>query len=141
MDAGVDATFHQAGFFSYEHAGPAPDIVVTRFVLHHMPDFWKSVAISRMAKLLRPGGNLYYRDMTYSFDPADYESAIATWMVESPKRCGYSQTEMDGHIRDEYTTYSWILEGMFERAGFEIVRGELTPDGMQAEYVCRAREE
>jgi putative AdoMet-dependent methyltransferase len=138
-ESGVDAVFHQAGILSYEHAGPAPDVVVTRFVLHHMPDFWKSIAIGRMAKLLRPGGYLYYRDMTYSFDPRDYESTIARWMVESPKRCGYSKAEMFGHLRDEYTTYAWIVEGMLERAGFEIVRTELTPDAMQAEYLCRVR--
>jgi len=138
-EAGLEAVFHQSGMLSYEHAGPAPDVVVTRFVLHHMPDFWKSIAIGRMATLLRPGGSLYYRDMTYSFDPKDYESAIARWMIESPKRCGYSKAEMFGHLRDEYTTYAWIMEGMFERAGFEIVRRELTPDGMQAEYLCRVR--
>jgi len=138
-DAGVDATFHHAGFLSYEHAGPPPDFVVTRFVLHHMPDFWKSIAIGRIAKMLRPGGHLYYRDMTYSFEPDDYEAALARWMVESPKRCGYSQEEMYGHIRDEYTTYAWIIEGMLERAGFDIVRRELFPIPLQAEYLCRLR--
>lgn len=137
--AGVDAQFHQAGILTYEHAGPAPDFVVTRFVLHHMPDFWKSIAIGRIAKLLRPGGHLYYRDNTFSFDPADYEAAIARWMVESPKRCGYSKAEMFGHLRDEYTTYAWIIEGMLERAGFDIVGRELMAGGMQAEYLCRVR--
>ena len=96
--AGVDARFHQAGLLTYEHAGSPPDFVVTRFVLHHMPDFWKSIAIGRIAKLLRPGGHLYYRDNTFSFDPADYEAAIARWMVESPKRCGYSQEELVGQV-------------------------------------------
>ena len=139
-DAGVEAAFHRAGFLSYEHPGAAADVVVARFVLHHLPDFWKSIALGRMAKLLRPGGSFYYRDMTYSFDPADYESVIAKWMVESPKRCGYSQAQMDGHLRDEYTTYSWIMEGLFERAGFEIVRSEMIPAAMQAEYLCRLRE-
>jgi SAM-dependent methyltransferase len=139
-EADVAATFHQAGILSYEHSGPAPDVVVTRFVLHHMPDFWKSIAIRRIARLLRPGGLLYYRDMTYSFEPDDHEAAIAKWMVESPKRCGYSQEEMFGHIRDEYTTYAWIIEGMLERAGFEIVRRELFPVPLQAEYLCRVRD-
>ena len=99
----------------------------------------ESIAIGRIAKLLRPGGHLYYRDNTFSFDPADYEAAIARWMVESPKRCGYSKAEMFGHLRDEYTTYAWIMEGLFERAGFEVVSRELTPDSMQAEYLCRVR--
>jgi predicted TPR repeat methyltransferase len=138
-EMGVEATFHQAGFFSYEHPGPPPDVVVARFVLHHMPDFWKSAAFIRVARLLRPGGLLHYRDVTYSFAQQDYEAAIDKWLVSAANRCGYSETEMLGQIRDEFTTYAWIIEGMLERAGFEIVHSEATPDGMLAEYLGRLR--
>src|SRR6185295_8657743 len=45
-----------AGFLSYEHPGAPADFVVSQFALHHLPDFWKAVALTRIAALLHPGG-------------------------------------------------------------------------------------
>jgi hypothetical protein len=44
--------------------------------------------------------------------------------------------EVETHIRDEYSTFRWILDGMLERAGFatEECRSE---DGFVTEYACR----
>jgi SAM-dependent methyltransferase len=42
------------GFLSYEHAGPPPAAVFTRNALHQLPDFWKVVALRRIAGLLGP---------------------------------------------------------------------------------------
>ena len=39
----------EAGLLSYEHTGPAPDAMYTRNVLHQLPDFWKGVALERIA--------------------------------------------------------------------------------------------
>jgi DNA-binding CsgD family transcriptional regulator len=41
----------QAGFISYEHAGPPADFVYTRNALHQLPDFWKAIALDRIALL------------------------------------------------------------------------------------------
>jgi Methyltransferase domain len=41
----------QAGFLGYRHEGPAPDFIYTRNALHHLPDFWKGVALTRLAGL------------------------------------------------------------------------------------------
>src|SRR5215475_7731072 len=38
----------RAGFLSYEHAGPPADFVYSRYALHHLPDFWKAVALARL---------------------------------------------------------------------------------------------
>jgi SAM-dependent methyltransferase len=43
----------QAGFLSYEHEGTAPDVVYTRHAFHHLPDFWKGVALARVAGVKR----------------------------------------------------------------------------------------
>ena len=48
----------QAGFISYRHAGVPADAVFTRNALHHLPDFWKAVALERIAGMIRPGGIL-----------------------------------------------------------------------------------
>ena len=60
----------QAGFLSYEHSGPPADGVYTRNALHQLPDFWKAVALDRIAGMMRPGGVLRLRDLIYDFRPA-----------------------------------------------------------------------
>jgi ubiquinone/menaquinone biosynthesis C-methylase UbiE len=53
----------QAGFLSYQHAGPPVHAVYTRNALHQLPDFWKAVALDRIRGMLRPGGVLRLRDL------------------------------------------------------------------------------
>jgi ubiquinone/menaquinone biosynthesis C-methylase UbiE len=48
--------FHHAGFLSYEHRGDRADFIVTKAAFHHLPDFWKMVALLRMASMLKAGG-------------------------------------------------------------------------------------
>ena len=69
-----------AGFLSYAHAGPPADIVVTQFALHHLPDFWKGVALSRIAAFIKPGGRFYLQDVIFSFPPADHAARIDGWI-------------------------------------------------------------
>ena len=61
----------QAGFLSYEHSGPPVDGVYTRNALHQLPDFWKAVALDRIAAMMRPGGVLRLRDLIFDFRPAE----------------------------------------------------------------------
>ncbi|MDQ3973364.1 MAG: class I SAM-dependent methyltransferase, partial [Actinomycetota bacterium] len=58
-----------AGYLTYQHRGPPADLVYSRYALHHLPDFWKAVALSRMAGMLRPGGGLRLWDAVYNFEP------------------------------------------------------------------------
>lgn len=51
----------RAGFLSYDHAGPLAGGVFTRNALHQIPDFWKGIALTRIAGILRPGGVLRLR--------------------------------------------------------------------------------
>lgn len=111
-----------AGFLSYQHTGPAADVVYSRNALHHLPDFWKSVALARIAAILRPGGILRLRDLVYSFDPSEADAVFEAWLanaVSDPAR-GWTRAELETHIREEYSTYSWLLEPMLERVGFTI---------------------
>ena len=43
----------RAGFLSYQHEGEPADVVYSRNALHHLPDFWKAVALKRVAEILR----------------------------------------------------------------------------------------
>jgi SAM-dependent methyltransferase len=75
-----------AGFLSYRHSGPPADVVYSRLALHHLPDFWKAIALSRLADMLRPGGLLRLWDVVYSFEPRDADRHIEAWIAEACKK-------------------------------------------------------
>lgn len=112
----------QAGFLSYEHDGLA-DGVFTRNGLHQLPDFFKAVALQRIADMLRPGGVLRVRDLVYDFAPAQAESVFAGWFANASAdpAVGYTARDYAEHIRTEFSTFRWLFEPMLEHAGFEIV--------------------
>ncbi len=132
----------QAGFLSYEHEGAPVDFVYTRNALHHLPDFWKGIALSRIAGVLRPGGVLRLRDLVFSFDLAQAEERIAQWLetvaADRPEE-GWTRDELETHLREEHSTFSWLLEPMLGRAGFEIAAAEYGALGAHADYVCVKR--
>ena len=43
----------QGGFLTYEHRGELADFVYSRNALHHLPDFFKALALERIASMLR----------------------------------------------------------------------------------------
>jgi ubiquinone/menaquinone biosynthesis C-methylase UbiE len=132
--------FHHAGFLTYEHKEELLDFAVTKSALHHLPDFWKMIALQRIHAILKSGGIFYLGDGVYSFDPLEYRSALEEWINASGSDDGQSFTRTDFamHVRDEFSTFTWILEGMLERAGFEILEKKY-PAKVRARYICRKR--
>jgi ubiquinone/menaquinone biosynthesis C-methylase UbiE len=130
----------QSGFVSYEHDGDPADFVYSRYALHHLPDFWKAVALQRMHDILRPGGVLRLWDIVYSFDIAEAEERIEAWCESggTDVEGDWIRTEFEEHVRDEHSTFSWLLEPMLRSAGFEIEDAVYTPDRFSAKYVARA---
>ena len=131
-----------AGFVTYEHRGPPADVVYSRWALHHLPDFWKALALHRMRTMLCRGGILRLSDVVYSFDPPDAEESIEQWCATLPSEAAseneWVRADIEEHVRDEHSTFSWLLEPMMERSGFRIEGASYTDDGMFAEYVARA---
>jgi SAM-dependent methyltransferase len=118
-----NVTVVEAGFLTYEHEGPPADAVYSRNALHQVPDFWKAVALDRIAGLLRPGGLLRLRDLVYDFAPGDAGVHIESWLagaVDDPA-VGWTAGELAQHVRTEFSTYAWLLDAMLDRCGFEIV--------------------
>jgi SAM-dependent methyltransferase len=140
--AGADVECVQAGFLSYEHEGEAPDFIYTRNALHHLPDLWKGVALSRVAALLTAGGIFQLRDLVFSFDLSEAEAGIAHWLqtaaADRPED-GWTREELETHLREEYSTFTWLLEPMMGRAGFEIVTADYGTVGAYANYICAKR--
>jgi len=127
-----------AGFLTYQHQGAPADFVYTRNAMHHLPDFWKALALERVAAVLRPGGVLYLRDLVYSFEPRESDRVIEAWLAAAPARpeAGWTREELETHVREEYSTYSWLLEPMLQRAGFEVRDARYAPTRTFAAYTC-----
>lgn len=128
-----------AGFLTYEHRGAPADLVYSRYALHHLPDFWKAIALARVHQMLRPGGVLRLWDVVYSFDPAEAEDRIEAWCSTGAAAAhdGWSRGELEEHVRDEHSTFTWLLEPMVQRCGFAIEDAEYSDDGIFATYVLR----
>jgi ubiquinone/menaquinone biosynthesis C-methylase UbiE len=130
----------RAGFLSYLHAGPPADAVYTRNALHQLPDFWKAVALDRIAGMLRPGGVLRLRDLIYDFQPSQADAVFERWLssaADDPTR-GYTRADLAEHIRSEYSTFRWLLEPMLAAAGLEILTADFSRSVYGA-YTCRRR--
>jgi SAM-dependent methyltransferase len=131
----------RAGFLTYDHAGQPADVVYTRNALHHLPDFWKAIALTRIASILKPGGLLRLRDIVYSFDPADAGQHVGAWLERGAPdpTAGWTHDELRAHVRDEHSTFGWILEGMLDRAGFAVEHVDYDSSKIFGAYTARKR--
>ena len=128
----------EAGFLTYEHEGDPPQLVHSRHALHHLSELWKAVGLARVRELLAPGGVFVLSDLVYDFEPAASGARIEEWLggaAPSPGE-GWTRTELEEHVRDEYSTFTWLLEPLLTRAGFEILERDVR-GGFYATYVCR----
>jgi putative AdoMet-dependent methyltransferase len=126
----------EGGFLTYEHRDQPADAVISVAVLHHLPDFWKQVALLRSAAMLKPGGRLFLFDVVFSFPPSEYARHIDRWIDAFRAKAGDEFVgDAQTHIRDEYSTFDWVLRGMLEAAGFRIDSSEQR-DTLSATYVC-----
>ncbi len=136
-DAGLDnIAFHHGGFLTYEHADEPVDRVLSSLALHHLNDFWKLIGLYRLARIMKPGGRLWLYDVVFSFGPENYETHIEGLFrgMEAKGGAGLAG-DFAAHVRDEFTTYDWIMEGLLRRAGFRIDRAEYQ-NSVFATYLC-----
>lgn len=132
-------TFLEGGFLSFRLQRPV-DFIFCRNALHHLPDFWKVEALRRLRAALKPGGVLRLKDLTFSFPPAEAGERITRWLDNAERSAagGYTREDLEAHVREEFSTFTWLLEPMLERTGFRVEHTEYSPSGIFAAYVCRA---
>ena len=130
----------QAGFLDYQHSGAPADVVYSRYALHHVPDFWKGVALARLFSALKPGGLLRLWDVVYNFEPIEAEARLEAWCATGGPNSdngAWSRADYEEHVRDEHSTYTWILEALAQRAGFIVEQAEYSANRIYAKYVLR----
>jgi SAM-dependent methyltransferase len=133
----------RAGYLTYEHEGDLADFVYSRNALHHLPDFWKAIALTRIAGFLKPGGVLRLRDLVFAFPVEDAPRFIGDWLGGARRRPedGWTRPELETHLRTEFSTFSWLLEPMLARAGFEVEDVVYDDSRVYAAYTCVKVEE
>ena len=131
--------FVEGGFLSYQHSGDSFDVVVTQLAMHHLPDFWKQIALNRIAEMLCEDGVFLLKDAVFSFPVDQHVNFFDDLLDDLRKNASASIAgNFAKHIRDEFSTFPWVMEGLLERAGFEIVDIEHNK-GYLTEYLCRKR--
>jgi ubiquinone/menaquinone biosynthesis C-methylase UbiE len=140
-DAGLaNLEIVNAGLLSYEHRGRQPDLIYSRYALHHLPDFWKTLALARIARMLSPGGVFRLADVVYSFKPREAPERLEAWCASAENsgiELDWSRPELEEHVREEHSTFSWLLEAMIEHSGLRIEHASYSADGIFANYVLR----
>ncbi len=131
----------RAGFLTYEHRGDVVDFVYSRNALHHLPDVWKAIALERIATLLRPAGVLRLRDLVFSFTLPEASRVLEAWLSAAPRDAaeGWTRKELETHLREEYSTFSWLLEPMLQRAGFQVQAATHSVSQTYSAYTCVKR--
>ena len=112
-----------AGFLTFQPPQVLLDAVISVAALHHLPDFWKAVALHRIYSSLKPGGQFYLFDVVFSFAPEDYQLQLENWVNGMKEKAGDRMAEeAKTHIRDEHSTFEWIMDGMLQQVGFSITQ-------------------
>ena len=81
------------------------------------------MAMRRVRAMLRPGGIFRLWDVAYHFSPDEADEHVETWYAPHG---------------DEHSTFTWLLEAMFEQIGFSIETADYSDDGFDTRYLLRA---
>jgi putative AdoMet-dependent methyltransferase len=119
------ATFRQAGFLTFEQPPASLDVVISQFALHHLPDFWKFIALRRVYAALKPGGRFLLQDAVLPGGVADYQSYLTEVIAKIEAVAGDKVArDAEQSFREEYVTLDWIMGGLLAKAGFKLTREE-----------------
>jgi putative AdoMet-dependent methyltransferase len=126
--------FCHAGFLTFSAMPKTFDAAVSVAVLHHLPDLWKAVALENVRRVLKHGGKFLLGDVVFASDDRDYAKQFDAFIGSLTENMRKGAI---GHISKEFSTLNWIMEGLLQRAGFQIVqiRNEKAP---LMQYLCQS---
>src|SRR5438045_3429452 len=106
-DLGVAIKTQANGFLSFDYTPGSFDLIVSERALHHLPDFWKAVALARVFNALKPGGTFFLRDVVFSCAPDGIERTVEEWSGFILKNHRYSREEVATHVRHWHWNVGW----------------------------------
>ncbi len=131
---GKSINTQHAGFLTMDFPADSFDAVVSGLALHHLPDTWKFIALTNIARILKPGGQFILRDVVFTTTPNEPPTTCLQNFIDSvpPEML----KEVARHVASEFSTYDWIMQGLLERAGFNIISTS-APAPAQIIYHCK----
>ena len=130
---GLEVDFRQAGFLTMPFEPATFEAAVSVMALHHLPDAWKAIALENVHRVLKPGGLFFLRDVVFSWEQSNHRSCFDEFVNSCPADM---HKEAARHIACEYSTLEWIMQGLLQRAGFDIVTQEAQGTAF-VQYLCR----
>ena len=86
--------------------------------------------------MLRTGGLLRLWDVVYSFAPDAEENLEAWCATDGDGIVGqWSPAELEEHVRDGHSTFTWLLEQMIDRTDFTVEGATFSAYGIFARYL------
>ena len=73
--------------------------------------------------------------------PDQLEEAAAAFAAHpeltiAVEHAGWPRSELETHLREEHSTFTWLFEPMLAQAGFTISEAGYTPSRTHASYTC-----
>jgi SAM-dependent methyltransferase len=128
-----------AGLLSFAYEPGSYDLIVSEFTLHHLPDFWKAVAMARIFAALKPGAQFYLRDIVFVSMPDGTERDVGEWADFNIRNHDFSRDSVVTHMRDEYSTFGWVMERMLTEVGFSLVSADYHAPLHATYLLCKPR--
>ena len=107
-----------SGFLNFKFLGIKFDCIVTSVALHHLPDFWKAIALKNIYDSLKDDGRFFLSDVVFSCSVNEINTIINNWIDDTKKIDDEFYSEAIIHAREEHSTFSWILECILKEVGF-----------------------
>jgi putative AdoMet-dependent methyltransferase len=111
--------WRHSGFLNFNFPGIQFDNIVSSAALHHLPDFWKFAAINNIYRALKDKGKFYLGDVIFSGSMDEISTKVEAWIDNMKNVDADLHQEAIMHVKKEYSTFSWVIEGIFDRVGFK----------------------
>jgi len=82
------------------------------------------VALARIFRAVKPGSSFYLRDIVFSSMPDGPERDVEEWADFNINNHGLDRDGVITHMRDEYSTFGWVIERMLTEVGFILVAAD-----------------
>jgi hypothetical protein len=73
---------------------------------------------------LKPGANFYLRDIVFVSMPDGGDRSVEQWADFNIKNHEFARDSVVTHMRDEYSTFGWVMERMLTEVGFTLVSAD-----------------
>tara|TARA_R110002111_G_scaffold1841_3_gene12477 strand:+ start:577 stop:1347 length:771 start_codon:yes stop_codon:yes gene_type:complete len=131
----TNISFSHTGYLNFDLPKDHLDGVISSLSLHHLPDFWKSVALNRIFRVLKPGGRFYLYDVVI---PDQQSKDTIDAFIDRQERRGGAFMKEDTiiHFKEEFSTFDWVMKKLLLDAGF-LIEKEILSDGVFKNYFCQ----